>query len=145
MSAHEAAPHEEKPLGRMVPPVPHGVEIPPESPDVGGRALYVASRLLAGATTFFFLAFLFAYFYLRSINQDHMWRPAHVNPDHGLGAAIVACVLLSAALAILAGRHMKRDFSGWLGPPLLALGLGLAARGVPGVEGTVPALRPPQT
>ena len=142
MSAHEAAPHEEKPLGRMVPPVPHGVEIPPESPDVGGRALYVASRLLAGATTFFFLAFLFAYFYLRSINQDHMWRPAHVNPDHGLGAAIVACVLLSAALAILAGRHMKRDFSGWLAPAILALGLGLAAVGLQCVEYTVQRFGP---
>src|ERR1035438_10612503 len=107
MSAHEAAPHEEKPLGRMVPPVPHGVEIPPESPDVGGRALSVASRLLAGASTFFFLAFLFAYFYLRSINQDHMWHPAHVNPNQGLGVAFIACIVLSAALTIVAGRRMK--------------------------------------
>ena len=61
--------------GRMVPPVPAGVEIPPEPPDVGARALSVASRLLAGATTFFFLAFLFAYFYLRSINVEGWWKP----------------------------------------------------------------------
>ena len=53
----------------MVPPVPLGAEIPPEPPDVGARALYIAGRLLAGATTFFFLAFVFAYFYLRSLNQ----------------------------------------------------------------------------
>ena len=97
-ASHEAA-HEQQPLGKLIPPVPRGVEIPPEPADVGARALYVASRLLAGATTFFFLAFLFAYFYLRSINQDHMWRPGHINPEHGLGAAIVACVLVSAALA----------------------------------------------
>ncbi len=83
-----SSPSEELPLGLMVPPVPAGVEIPPEPPDVGARALSVAARLLCGATTFFFLAFLFAYFYLRSINQDHMWRPAHVKPDQGLGRGL---------------------------------------------------------
>ncbi len=72
---------EELPLGLMVPRVPAGVEIPPEPPDVGARALAVATRLLAGATTFFFLAFLFAYFYLRSLNVDHMWRAHHVSPS----------------------------------------------------------------
>jgi heme/copper-type cytochrome/quinol oxidase subunit 3 len=121
------ASREDLPLGKMIPPVPLGVEIPPEPADVGARALYVASRLLAGATTFFFLAFLFAYFYLRSINQDHMWRPPHINPDQGLGAAFVACVLISAALAILAGRRMKRRSSGWVAPASVALALGLAA------------------
>jgi heme/copper-type cytochrome/quinol oxidase subunit 3 len=126
MSAHESA-HPQQPLGRLVPPVARGVEIPPEPPDVGARALYVASRLLAGATTFFFLAFLFAYFYLRSLNQNHMWRPAHVDPDSGLGVAIVACVLISAALAILAGRRMKAGSRGWTAPAIVALVLGPAA------------------
>ena len=78
-----ASESEKLPLGLMVPPVPAGVEIPPEPPDVGARALSVASRLLCGASTFFFLAFLFAYFYLRSINADHMWHPAHVQPQPG--------------------------------------------------------------
>ncbi len=78
-----ALPHEEKPLGLQIPPVEAGPEIPPEPPDVGARALSVASRLLAGATTFFFLAFVFAYFYLRSLNVEHMWRPAHLKPDAG--------------------------------------------------------------
>ena len=45
---------------------------------------------------FFFLAFVFAYFYLRSLNVHDMWKPAHVKPDQGLGAAFVACVVLSA-------------------------------------------------
>ena len=34
-----------------------------------------ASYLLAGATAFFFVAFLFAYFYLRSLNNGGMWKP----------------------------------------------------------------------
>jgi heme/copper-type cytochrome/quinol oxidase subunit 3 len=121
------ASREERPLGMMVAPVAPGVQIPPEPPDVGARALYIAGRLLAGASTFFFLAFLFAYFYLRSLDQNHMWHPRHVKADQGLGAAIVACVLLSAVLAIFAGRRMKAQSPAWLGPASGALLLGLAA------------------
>lgn len=131
------ASREERPLGLMVPPVEPGVEIPPEPPDVGARALYIAGRLLAGATTFFFLAFVFAYFYLRSLNQNHMWHPGHVKADQGLGAAIVACVLISAVLAIVAGRQMKAQSRSWLGPAVVSLVLGLAAVALQCVEYTV--------
>ncbi len=131
-----ASESEKLPLGRMVPAVPAGVEIPPEPPDVGARALSVASRLLCGASTFFFLAFLFAYFYLRSINVDHMWRPAHVNPSQGWGAALVACIVLSAGLAILAGRQMKGGSRGWTTPAIGAVVLGLAAVAVQCIEYT---------
>ena len=136
------ASHEQRPLGMMVPPVPHGVEIPPEPPDVGARALFIAGRLLAGATTFFFLAFVFAYFYLRSLNQNHQWRPSHVKVEQGLGAAIVACILISAALAIVAGRQMKAESRSWLGPAAGALALGLAAVALQCVEYTVQKFGP---
>src|SRR3981081_156272 len=102
---------EELPLGRMIPPVPAGVEIPPEPPDVGARALSVASRLLAGATTFFFLAFIFAYFYLRSLNVEPLWRHGHLDPNQALGAAMIARVVLRPLLAITGGGMRKR------GPP----------------------------
>ncbi len=114
------------PLHRMIPPVPAGVEIPPEPPEVAARTLGVASRMLAGATTFFFLAFLFAYFYLRSINQNGWWKPSaellkeqkevHVSltPNAGLGVAFIACLVLSVALTILAGRAMRRGARGWV-------------------------------
>src|SRR3979411_3535443 len=95
-------------LGPTVPPVPAGVEIPPEPHDVGARALSVAARLLAGATTFFFLAFIFAYFYLRSLNVEHLWRHGHIDPNQALGAAMIACVVLSAAPSVLAGRLRSR-------------------------------------
>lgn len=131
------ASHEQRPLGMMVPPVPAGVEIPPEPPDVGARALFIAGRLLAGASTFFFLAFIFAYFYLRSLNQNHQWHPGHVKADQGLGAAIIACILVSAALAIVAGRQMKAQSRSWLGPAAAALVLGLAAVALQCVEYTV--------
>jgi heme/copper-type cytochrome/quinol oxidase subunit 3 len=132
-----SSPSEELPLGLMIPPVPAGAEIPPEPPDVAARTLAVASRLLCGATTFFFLAYLFAYFYLRSLDQDHMWHPAHVKPSQGLGGAFIACVVLSAVLTIVAGRRMKASSPSWLAPAIAGVVLGIAAVALQCVEYTV--------
>lgn len=99
--------------------------------------MYLAGRLLAGAATFFFLAFLFAYFYLRSLNENHMWQPAHVKPDQALGAVVVACVVVSALLAVLAGRQMKRHSRSWVVSVAVSLTLGLAAVAVQCIEYTV--------
>jgi heme/copper-type cytochrome/quinol oxidase subunit 3 len=133
---------EERSPGPMIPPVPTGVEIPPEPADVGARALSVASRLLCGATTFFFLAFLFAYFYLRSINQDHMWHPGHVKPSQGLGAVFIACVVLSGVLTVVSGRQMKAGSRGWLTPAVGGVVLGLAAVALQCIEFTVQKFGP---
>jgi len=108
-----------------MPAVALGVEIPPEPPEVGARQLYLAGRLLAGSTAFFFLAFVFAYFYLRSLDVDHMWRPKHVNPSQGYGAAILIGLLLSGLLGVLAGRMLGREQRSWLAAASAALGLGL--------------------
>src|ERR1700731_854196 len=124
------------PLRPNVPPVPAGVEIPPEPHDVGARALSVAARLLAGASTFFFLAFIFAYFYLRSINQNHLWRHGHIDPNQALGAAMIACVVLSAALTVIAGRQMKSGSRGWLVPAPVGVALGLVAVALQCIEYT---------
>jgi heme/copper-type cytochrome/quinol oxidase subunit 3 len=131
-----AASSEEVPLGLQVPPVPRGADIPPEPPDVGARALSVAARLLSGATAFFFLAFIFAYFYLRSVNVEHLWRHGHIDPNQALGAAMIACIVLSALLAIAGGRMMKTGSRGWVGPAAAAVVLGLAAVGLQCVEYT---------
>jgi heme/copper-type cytochrome/quinol oxidase subunit 3 len=122
-----AAGSEERPLGLTHPPVAAGVEIPPEPPDVGARALSVAARLLAGASTFFFLAFLFAYFYLRSLNVENLWHPSHVKVNQGLGAAFIVCIVLSAGAAIVAGRQMKAKSPGWVGFGMASVVLGVAA------------------
>jgi len=149
-----ASESEKLPRGVMVPPVAARVEIQPEPPDVGARALSVAARLLAGATTFFFLAFVFAYFYLRSLDQNHFWKPTaellkeqkeiHVSlsPNQVLGAAFIACILLSALLTIVAGRQMKRSSPGWLAPAIGALVLGIAAVGLQCVEFVVQPFGP---
>jgi heme/copper-type cytochrome/quinol oxidase subunit 3 len=72
-----------------------------EPPEVLGRNLVSASYLLAGATAFFFIAFVFAYFYLRSLNNAGMWKPSGVDASVGWGTAIVACYVLSAVLVRL--------------------------------------------
>jgi heme/copper-type cytochrome/quinol oxidase subunit 3 len=70
-----------------------------EPPEWQPRAIWVGARQLCGAASFFFLAFVFAYFYLRSLDLDHDWKIGHnVNPSLGLGVAIVVALVLSAAL-----------------------------------------------
>jgi heme/copper-type cytochrome/quinol oxidase subunit 3 len=83
-----------------------------EPPEVLGRNLVSASYLLAGATAFFFVSFLFAYFYLRSLNNGGMWKPSGVDASVGWGTAVVACYVLSALLVRLGlndQRALRRD------------------------------------
>ena len=72
-----------------------------EPPELLGRNLVSASYLLAGATAFFFVAFLFGYFYLRSVNNGGMWKPSGVDASVGWGTAVVACYVASAVLVRL--------------------------------------------
>jgi heme/copper-type cytochrome/quinol oxidase subunit 3 len=118
-----------------------GMEGPAERRERGLRGLSVSSRLLAGATTFFFMSFVFAYFYLRSLNIEGGWRPHHVKPDQGLGAAFVACIALSAIALIVAERQQRR-WSEWLGLATASLVLGLAAVALQCIEFTVQKFGP---
>jgi heme/copper-type cytochrome/quinol oxidase subunit 3 len=72
-----------------------------EPPEILGRNLVTAGYLLAGATAFFFVAFLFAYFYLRSLNNGGMWKPSGVDASVGWGTAVLACYVVSALLVRL--------------------------------------------
>jgi heme/copper-type cytochrome/quinol oxidase subunit 3 len=69
-----------------------------EPPELLGRNLVSSSYLLAGATAFFFIAFVFAYFYLRSVNNGGMWKPKGVDASVGWGTAVIACYVVSALL-----------------------------------------------
>jgi heme/copper-type cytochrome/quinol oxidase subunit 3 len=99
-----------------------------ESPEVLSRNLISAGQLLAGATAFFFLAFLFAYFYLRSLNNHDMWKPKHVDPSVTWGTIVMACIVVSAMIVRFgridqaAGRREAFRLKG-----LVAFALGLAA------------------
>ena len=99
-----------------------------EPPELLGRNLISAGYLMAGATAFFFIAFLFAYFYLRALNNGGMWKPTGVDASVGWGTAVVACYVVSALLTRLGlndHRAMRRDR--WRVKGLAALVVGLVA------------------
>jgi heme/copper-type cytochrome/quinol oxidase subunit 3 len=80
---------------------------------------------------FFFIAFFFAYFYLRSLNNGGMWRPKHVDPSLTLGTLFTACVVASAVLIWLALQdHRAGRRPAWRRKGAATLGLLLAALGL---------------
>jgi heme/copper-type cytochrome/quinol oxidase subunit 3 len=92
------------------------------------RNLRVAAHLWSSATAFFFLAFLFAYFYLRALNQNHLWHPHHVKPPMTTGVLIAVAVAASGVAAVLASRRLHAgDGNGWRTFGLGALVLGVVA------------------
>ena len=97
-----------------------------EPPELLGRNLVSASYLLAGATAFFFVAFLFAYFYLRSLNNADMWKPAGIDASVGWGTAVAACYVVSAALVRIGlTDHLALRRSQWRMKGLAALLVGV--------------------
>lgn len=80
-----------------------------ERPQVMEDNLRVAAQLWASATVFFFFAFLFAYFYLRSLNSAGLWRPKHVDPSLTLGTLATLAVVAAAVLLRLALRNHRAE------------------------------------
>jgi heme/copper-type cytochrome/quinol oxidase subunit 3 len=95
------------------------------------NAAWTGSRLLMGTLAFGFGAFIFAYFYLRSINAHGLWLPpGFIRPHVWAGTLIMALVVLSAAAATLALQRLKGGAKdAWRLGSILALTLGLAAVG----------------
>lgn len=109
---------------------PHVRAEPPggyvESPELEERIDRIGFILAAGATIAFFLGFVFAYFYLRSLNNAELWKPSGVDAPDGWGIAIAACYVLSAIAfwtAAVAARD-RRAF--WIPAAGISLLLALA-------------------
>jgi heme/copper-type cytochrome/quinol oxidase subunit 3 len=99
-----------------------------EPPSVMADNLRVAGQLWSSATVFFFFAFLFAYFYLRSLNSQGLWHPHSVKAPVVLGTLITASVVVSALTAAYAIRRLHDDDAdSWRWAGLAALTLGLVA------------------
>jgi heme/copper-type cytochrome/quinol oxidase subunit 3 len=98
-----------------------------EPPEILGRNLVASGYLLSGATAFFFISFVFAYFYLRALNSGGMWKPPGVDTSVAWGSAVVACYVVSAVLVrrgLVDHRALRRDQ--WRLKGLLALLAGSA-------------------
>jgi heme/copper-type cytochrome/quinol oxidase subunit 3 len=102
---------------------PVAAHIEPEPREWQPRALWVSGRMLCGVISFFFMAFLFAYFYLRALNTNHAWKVGAVNPSLGLGTSIMALLLLSAIIFRLGTSRVADTLSSGI----VALVLGLIA------------------
>jgi heme/copper-type cytochrome/quinol oxidase subunit 3 len=102
------------------------VEREPQS--IVQRNLSIGSRLWASSLVFFFFAFLFAFFYLRSLNEHGLFKPKGVHAPQGWGIAIVLCLVVSAVLLQFGGVDQRADRRpAWRLKGLGALMLGLAA------------------
>jgi heme/copper-type cytochrome/quinol oxidase subunit 3 len=104
-----------------------------EPPEVQERNIWLGVRVMAGVTIMFFLAFVFAYFYLRSLNNAGRWQPPRVDPPQAYGAVIVGLFALSAAALAYADRA-ARSARTWLPVAGIALALGIAGCVVQVVE-----------
>jgi heme/copper-type cytochrome/quinol oxidase subunit 3 len=111
------------------------VPIPAEEPELEAQIVTVGAYLIAAATAFFFVAFLFAFLYLRALNTHGLWGSGkphhHVHAALTVGIVVLASVLVSVALLRLALIELRAQARPvWRAFALVALLLGLVAVGV---------------
>lgn len=93
------------------------------------NAAWTGTRLAIGGLSFLFGAFLFAYFYLRSLNSGGRWQGSGFHaPSMLMGSFIMMLVLTSAGVHYAALQRIKAgDKRMWQIGGVVALLLGLAA------------------
>jgi heme/copper-type cytochrome/quinol oxidase subunit 3 len=99
--------------------------------EAGLSASWVGTRLALGALSFGFGSFLFAYFYLRSLNSHGRWYPPTLTHPHlWAGTLIAGLAVVSAASSAVALQRLKTGHKAdWQRGAMVALVLGLAATG----------------
>ena len=80
-----------------------------EPPEVLAGNLRVGAHLWSSATAFFFVPFLFAYFYLRSLDKHSAFRPKQVTPSFTLGTLAIAAIVAAVATIWLGYRDRAAD------------------------------------
>ena len=90
---------------------------------------WTGSRLAIGGLSFLFGSFVFAYFYLRSLNSSGRWHGSGFKaPSMAMGTVIMALVVVSALVHYLALQRIKGGSkSTWQAAGWVALLLGLVA------------------
>jgi hypothetical protein len=92
-------------------------------------AAWTGSRLALGGLSFLYGSFVFAYFYLRSINSHGRWHGSgFIQPSVAMGTIIIALIVVSAVVQTLVLQRIKAgNKRAWQTGALAALILGLAA------------------
>ena len=93
------------------------------------NAAWTGSRLAVGGLAFLFGSFVFAYFYLRSLNSEGRWEGSgYVHPSLWMGTTIMLLAVLSASVHYFVLQRIKAGHKQtWQIGGLIALGFGLAA------------------
>ena len=96
------------------------------------NAAWTGARLALGGLSFGFGAFVFAYFYLRSLNSHGLWHPAGFkNPQPWAGAVVMGLIVVSALVQTLVLQRIKAGHKApWQAGAAVALVLGLGAIGL---------------
>lgn len=96
------------------------------------NAAWTGSRLMIGIVTSGLGAFVFAFFYLRSLNSHDLWYPAGFSgPAQWQGGLITGLIVVSAIIQAVGLRMIKSGKkSSWSGIALVALILGVVAGAV---------------
>jgi hypothetical protein len=96
------------------------------------NASWTGARLAIGALSLGFGSFVFAFFYLRSLNSHGLWYPAGFHgPQQWAGAVVVGLIVVSAAVQTLVLQRIKAGHKGaWQLGAGVALILGLGAVGL---------------
>ncbi len=94
-------------------------------------AIWTGVRLLVGIAAFVYASLAFAYFYLRSGNNQNLWRPGHVTAPTSAGAAIMAFTVAAAGMVVLGLRRLRRgETVDWLVAGWVTVLFGLIATGL---------------
>jgi heme/copper-type cytochrome/quinol oxidase subunit 3 len=90
--------------------MPNLVASAPEwAPEVDAGLTRVGMWMFMGADALFFVAFFFAFFYLKALNNAHWWMsPWIFHPRRNGGAIIVALLVVSAVLVFLGARSVAK-------------------------------------
>ncbi len=93
------------------------------------NASWTGARLALGGLSFGFGAFVFAFFYLRSLNSHDLWHPAgFTNPQAWVGIVVMLLIVVGALAQTAVLQRIKAGHKRvWQQGALLALVLGLAA------------------
>jgi heme/copper-type cytochrome/quinol oxidase subunit 3 len=93
------------------------------------NAAWTGTRLAIGGLCFLFGSFVFAYFYLRSVNSSGRWMGSgYIPPSFLEGSFIMAAIVVSAAVHYTALQQLKAGHKrAWQIGALTALILGVGA------------------
>jgi heme/copper-type cytochrome/quinol oxidase subunit 3 len=123
-------------MADMAAPSPQEAAVGAENPEdvayyheSGLNAAWTGSRLAIGGLAFLCGAFVFTYFYLRSVNSSGRWQGSgYVAPSLWMGTTIMLLAVVSAAVHYFGLQRIKAGHKvTWQIDGLVALALGLAA------------------